>query len=90
MTTEYAYDRQLRETLPASRDQRVWTPEDGALPALYLSHGAPPLLDDETWMRELFDWAQSMPKPKAVLIVSAHWEAAPLSLSGRAAGTALV
>jgi 4,5-DOPA dioxygenase extradiol len=90
MTTEYAYDRQLRETLPASRDQRVWTPEDGALPALYLSHGAPPLLDDETWMRELFDWAQSMPKPKAVLIVSAHWEAAPLSLSGSAAGTPLV
>jgi 4,5-DOPA dioxygenase extradiol len=90
MAPEYPVDRQLRETLPVSRAQRVWTPEDGALPALYLSHGAPPLLDDETWMRELFGWAQSLPKPKAVLIVSAHWEAAPLSLSGTAAGTPLV
>jgi 4,5-DOPA dioxygenase extradiol len=58
-----------------------WTPADGALPALYLSHGAPPLFEDAGWMAELFAWARSMPKPKGVLIVSAHWEAAPLSLS---------
>jgi 4,5-DOPA dioxygenase extradiol len=32
-------------------------------------------------MAELFAWARSMPEPKAVLIVSAHWEAAPLTLS---------
>jgi 4,5-DOPA dioxygenase extradiol len=31
-----------------------------------------------------------MPKPRAVLIVSAHWEAAPLMLSSPAAGTPLV
>jgi 4,5-DOPA dioxygenase extradiol len=86
----YPYDRQLAATLPRSRDQRVWTPEDDALPSLYISHGAPPLLDDERWMSELFEWAQSMPKPKAVLIVSAHWESAPLSLSSAAAGTPLV
>src|SRR3954467_1088012 len=59
----------------------AWTPGDGALPALYLSHGAPPLFEDAAWMTQLFTWARSMPRPKAVLIVSAHWEAAPLSLS---------
>ena len=59
----------------------AWTPGDGALPALYLSHGAPPLFEDAGWMAQLFTWARSMPRPKAVLIVSAHWEAAPLSLS---------
>lgn len=90
MPAEYPFDRQLRETLPLSRAQRVWTPEDGALPALYLSHGAPPLLDDVRWMGELFAWVQSMPKPTAVLIVSAHWESAPVSLSSTAAGTPLV
>jgi 4,5-DOPA dioxygenase extradiol len=59
----------------------AWSPSDGALPALYLSHGAPPLFEDAFWMAELFSWARSMPKPRAVLIVSAHWEAAPVSLS---------
>ena len=42
------------------------------------------------WLRQQFDWAQSLPKPRAVLIVSAHWENAPLSLSGSAKGTPLV
>jgi 4,5-DOPA dioxygenase extradiol len=76
-----AFDEFLPEAAAASAAQRTWSPEDGALPALYLSHGAPPLFDDPVWMRELFAWAQSMPKPKAILIVSAHWESAPLSLS---------
>lgn len=58
-----------------------WAREDGALPALFMSHGAPPLFEDPVWMAQLFAWARSMPKPKAVLIVSAHWEAAPLTLS---------
>jgi 4,5-DOPA dioxygenase extradiol len=41
-------------------------------------------------MSQLLQWSLSMPKPKDVLIVSAHWESAPLSLSGSAAGTPLV
>jgi 4,5-DOPA dioxygenase extradiol len=82
-----AFDRFLPEASVASAAQRPWSPEDGPLPALYLSHGAPPLFDDPVWMRQLFGWAQSMPKPKAILIVSAHWESAPLSLSSTQAHT---
>jgi len=37
-----AYDEFLPEALPRARAQRGWTPQDGPLPALYLSHGAPP------------------------------------------------
>ena len=85
-----AFDDFLVDALPAAREQRSWIAEDGALPSLYLSHGAPPLFDDGPWMRDLHTWALSMPKPKDVLIVSAHWESAPLSLSGSAAGTPLV
>jgi 4,5-DOPA dioxygenase extradiol len=82
-----AFDEFLPEASAVSATQRPWTPEDGALPALYLSHGAPPLFDDAEWMRQLFAWSQSMPKPRAVLIVSAHWESAPLSLSSTEAHT---
>jgi 4,5-DOPA dioxygenase extradiol len=60
------------------------------MPALYLSHGAPPLFDDARWIEQLFAWAQALPRPTGILIVSAHWESAPLSLSASAPGTPLV
>jgi 4,5-DOPA dioxygenase extradiol len=49
-------------------------------PVLYLSHGAPPLADDATWTRQLADWSAGLTKPKAILVVSAHWEESPLTL----------
>ena len=51
------------------------------MPALYIGHGAPPLLDDPTWSGQLAAWAADLPRPRAILIVSAHWESAPVSLS---------
>ncbi|MBC9719048.1 dioxygenase [Streptomyces sp. TRM66268-LWL] len=50
------------------------------MPALYLSHGAPPLADDALWPGQLAAWSADLPKPKAILMVSAHWEEAPLAL----------
>jgi 4,5-DOPA dioxygenase extradiol len=50
------------------------------LPALYLGHGAPPLLDDERWMAELAAWATDLPRPSSILIVSAHWQTAPMAI----------
>lgn len=50
------------------------------MPALYIGHGAPPLLDDPVWSGQLAQLAASFAKPAAVLVVSAHWEAAPLML----------
>ncbi|TLW93340.1 dioxygenase [Saccharomonospora piscinae] len=50
------------------------------MPVLYLSHGAPPLADDATWTRQLADWATDLPRPRAILVVSAHWEEAPVTL----------
>ena len=76
--------------LEAAAPQARWAPGDPLLPSLYISHGAPPLFEDAGWMAELLDWARSMARPRAVLIVSAHWESAPLAISGSAAGTPLV
>lgn len=50
------------------------------MPTLFLSHGAPPLADDPWWPGELAAWSAGLPRPTAVLIVSAHWEEAPLAL----------
>lgn len=85
-----AFDQFLREQAPASRHQRGWTPADGPMPAFYLSHGAPPLFDDAAWIDALFTWSQALPKPTSILIVSAHWESAPLSLSASGANTPVV
>jgi 4,5-DOPA dioxygenase extradiol len=62
----------------------------GRMPALYIGHGAPPLLDDPLWSSQLAAWARDLPRPKAILIVSAHWESAPVSLSATASGTPLI
>jgi 4,5-DOPA dioxygenase extradiol len=51
-----------------------------AMPALFISHGAPPLVDDPTWVAQLEDLAAGLPRPKAILMASAHWESAPLML----------
>ncbi len=85
-----AYDRFMAERAPASTAQRGWQEGDDPLPAIYLSHGAPPVFDDAHWIDQLFGWSQTMAKPKAILVISAHWESAPLSLSSPEAGTPLV
>ena len=50
------------------------------MPTLFLAHGAPPLLDDARWMEELQGWAHALPAPRSILMISAHWEARPISL----------
>ena len=54
---------------------------DARMPALYLGHGAPPLLEDPEWMSQLNGWAANLPRPTSILIVSAHWQTAPMALS---------
>jgi 4,5-DOPA dioxygenase extradiol len=85
-----AFDAFEADAARRSAEQPPWVPSDGPLPALYIGHGAPPLLDDAQWMAQLAAWTHTMPKPRAVLIVSAHWEAAPLMLSSPSAAAPLV
>lgn len=69
------------DALVASSGQSAWTPGDAPLPSLFISHGAPPLLEDAGWIDGLFGWASGMPKPLGIVIVSAHWEAAPIAIT---------
>jgi 4,5-DOPA dioxygenase extradiol len=62
----------------------------GRMPTLYIGHGAPPLVDDALWVAQLAAWARALPRPAAVLIVSAHWENAPLTIGATRTGTPLI
>lgn len=53
---------------------------ENRMPVVYLSHGAPPLADDELWTSQLARWSAELPRPRAILVVSAHWESAPVTL----------
>src|SRR5690349_2371585 len=52
-----------------------------SMPAIFLAHGSPLLIDDAAWMEELAAWSHALPKPKSILMVSAHWTHAPITLS---------
>ena len=56
------------------------SPSHRRMPVIFAAHGAPVLLDDELWMGELAGWARALPRPTAVLMVSAHWERRPTTL----------
>jgi 4,5-DOPA dioxygenase extradiol len=55
-------------------------------PALFVSHGAPTLLIEDSPARSfLGDLARTLPKPRAILAASAHWLTAAPEVSGTAA-----
>jgi len=71
------------ETAPATTDQSPENrpaPSTGRMPVIFAAHGAPILLDDAGWMGELASWASAMPRPRSVLMISAHWEQRPTAL----------
>jgi 4,5-DOPA dioxygenase extradiol len=75
-------------TTVAERVRQAQAP--GRMPTIYIGHGAPPLVDDSLWVSQLAAWARALPRPKAILIVSAHWENAPLTLGATRPGVPLV
>lgn len=50
------------------------------MPVLFIAHGAPPLLEDEPWKAELAAWGNALPRPKSILMLSAHWEHHPVAI----------
>lgn len=54
--------------------------ETNRMPAIFLAHGAPMLVDDALWTSELKRWAAALPAPSAILMLSAHWTEQPVTL----------
>lgn len=53
---------------------------EGRMPAIFLAHGNPFVLDDASWMAEFHGWANALPRPSAVLMLSAHWVDKPMTI----------
>jgi 4,5-DOPA dioxygenase extradiol len=52
------------------------------LPALFISHGAPTLaIEQSATTSALARIGQNLPKPRAIIIMSAHWQSAKLEIS---------
>jgi 4,5-DOPA dioxygenase extradiol len=63
-----------------ARPERSGGPAGARMPVVFAAHGAPTLLDDAGWVDELAAWARAMPRPRSILMVSAHWEERPTTL----------
>lgn len=71
--------RREREPMAAQNEDKIKS-TGIRMPTIFAAHGAPILLDDAIWMGELAAWAKAMPKPRSILMVSAHWEERPTTL----------
>src|SRR4051812_21904329 len=52
-------------------------PSSAPLPVAFVSHGAPLLARDAVKGASLTTWSAAMPRPQAVLVLPAHWQASP-------------
>jgi 4,5-DOPA dioxygenase extradiol len=59
--------------MPASKASR------DVVPPIFVSHGAPASALDAASSTELVQWGRELPRPRGILIVSAHWQAGTLS-----------
>lgn len=60
------------------------------VPPIFVSHGAPSLAVDPARGGELAQWGRDLGKPRAILVISAHWQAATLSRGSTAAHPTLL
>jgi 4,5-DOPA dioxygenase extradiol len=51
-----------------------------AMPSVFVGVGGPTQIEDAAWSADLRGWAAAMPRPKAILVFSAHWLRYPVTL----------
>lgn len=55
-------------------------PASASMPTAFVGHGSPMSMVDPAVGGRWTRWAEAMPRPRAVLVVSAHWEQHPFTL----------
>ena len=59
------------------------TSESKTIPSVFVGVGGPRQIWDDEWNGKLHSWAESMPRPEAILMFSAHWARFPITLGAR-------
>ncbi len=67
-------------TLPAAQAAPVPAAPTPRLPVAFVGHGSPMTALDPAKGGEWQRWGQSLGRPTSILVVSAHWEAAPATI----------
>src|SRR6266545_3153790 len=61
-------------------NQRESNTANGKMPSVFVGVGGPRQMWDEEWSGQLHAWAESMPRPRSILLFSAHWLRNPITL----------
>ena len=57
-------------------EDRARAPRPAKLPVLFVSHGSPLVaLEEDSYTEALRRWPMHIPRPAAIVVVSAHWQA---------------
>jgi 4,5-DOPA dioxygenase extradiol len=70
---------------PGAAAGKARAPEErpGRMPVLFLGHGSPMnAIEDNAWSRAFRELGRDLPRPRAVLAISAHWYVAGTFLTG--------
>jgi len=64
--------------------------EEKMMPSLFLGHGSPMnLVNDNSFTRMLHDLGRQLPRPEAILVISAHWQPAKPTVTSSVKNTLL-
>ncbi|WP_435950303.1 DODA-type extradiol aromatic ring-opening family dioxygenase [Psychrobacter sp. DM8] len=81
-------DRQARTNIAPITGSVTWADSSArlssgaTLPALFISHGAPTLATEQSaTTNALARMGHNLPKPRAIIIMSAHWQSSKLEIS---------
>jgi 4,5-DOPA dioxygenase extradiol len=69
---------------PAEKDAIVSPAKSSRMPVGFVGHGSPMNGVEGAAPASWLAWARSLPRPRAILVVSAHWQATPPRVGARA------
>jgi 4,5-DOPA dioxygenase extradiol len=72
----------MTDRLDTTGSRRAMLEPASTMPVIFVAHGSPELATDQARGEPFVKWGSALPRPRAILVISAHWEKSrPVSLS---------